>query len=232
MNVFWLKQVQSEVPAGNDWLSAAEAVRLDAMRFAKRRTDWRLGRWTAKRAVAAYLKLGGDHQALADIELRAAPCGAPEPYFGNQLAPVSLSLSHSEGTAVCAVAPPGAALGCDLEAIEPRSDSFLADYFTSEEQAFVARASAAERFRLLTLLWSAKESALKALRTGLRLDTRCVIARPVDALYPALDYWRPLHIRCTDGRIFHGWWQETDNLVRTLVAAPSPVAPIALSVAA
>ena len=50
--------------------------------------------------------------------------------------------------------------------IEPRSDAFVADYFTIEEQALVARASAADRDRILALLWSGKESALKALREG------------------------------------------------------------------
>jgi len=32
-------------------------------------------------------------------------------------------------------------IGCDLEVVEPRSDAFVADYFTSEEQALIARAS-------------------------------------------------------------------------------------------
>ena len=75
----------------------------------------------------------------------------------------------------------GAELGCDLEIVEPRSDAFIADYFTAEEQALIERTSAADRSLLLALLWSAKESALKALRAGLRLDTRSVIVRPVAA---------------------------------------------------
>jgi 4'-phosphopantetheinyl transferase len=232
VDVYWLEQIESDVPAENDWLNPDEAHRLNAMRFAKRRTDWRLGRWTAKCALAAYLKVRSDHQGLSEIELRAEPCGAPEAYFANRLAPVSVSLSHRDGTAICAVARSGTALGCDLETIEPRSDGFLADYFTPEEQALVARASGAERFRLLALLWSAKESALKALRTGLRRDTRSVTASVVDALClgPSAG-WRPLHVRCTDGPVFHGWWQQTGNLLRTLVAAPPPLAPIELDIA-
>lgn len=65
-------------------------------------------------------------------------------------------------------------LGCDLELIEPHSDALVADYFTADEQAMVARTLAADRSRGLDLLWSAKESALKGLRVGLRLDIRCV----------------------------------------------------------
>ena len=142
------------------------------------------------------------------------------------------------------------ALGCDLEVIEPRCNSFVADYFTAEEQAFVERASEADRPRLLALLWSGKESALKALHAGLRLDTRTVSVNPGDVPSlqdnerdkrterPVLGFrppsvfklWCPLQVRCTSGRFFHGWWQQRDNLVRTVVAAPSPHAPIPLTI--
>ena len=63
-------------------------------------------------------------------------------------------------------------LGCDLEIVEPRSDAFVADYFTAEEQEVVRQACPADRFALIALIWSAKESALKALQSGLRIDTR------------------------------------------------------------
>ena len=54
MELYWLEQTYADVPAENDWLSANEAVRLNTMRFARRRSDWRLGRWTAKNALALY----------------------------------------------------------------------------------------------------------------------------------------------------------------------------------
>jgi 4'-phosphopantetheinyl transferase len=248
MDVFWLEQTEADMPAENDWLSASEAVRLSTLRFAKRRADWRLGRWTAKRALAAYLHLPGHPQTLAGIQIRPASSGAPEVFVENKPGSVTISLSHRGGTAACAVSQSGAALGCDLEAIEPRSDTFVADYFTTEEQALVAQAPDADRSRLLTLLWSGKESALKALHSGLRLDTRCVAVSPLDAprreeerslrdSTPAvrsaysLNSWHPLHVRYANDQIFHGWWQQTGDLVRTLVAAPPPVRPILLQIA-
>jgi len=282
MNVYWLEQTEADVPQDHDWLSANEAARLNGMRFAKRRADWRLGRWTAKRALAAYLNVPFHPQALTDIELRPASSGAPEVFFANKPAAVAVSLSHRAGSALCAVAPSGAALGCDLEIIEPRSDGFVADYFTPEEQALVSEALAPDRPPLLALLWSAKESALKALRTGLRLDTRCVtvevsgirnpqseidstdlkigargypgrslrLASRVDAPRPrsddterlredlaiavwsrdGLNSWRPLQVRHTDGQVFHGWWQNTGHLLRTMVTAPPPALPIPLRI--
>jgi 4'-phosphopantetheinyl transferase len=252
MNVYWLEQTEADVPAENDWLNASEAVRLNGMRFAKRRADWRLGRWTAKRALAVCLNLPLDRQALAGIEIRPAPDGAPEVFLANSPAGATISLSHRAGRAVCAVALNGAALGCDLEMIEQHSDAFMADYFTPEEQNLVARASATDQLRLVTLLWSAKESVLKALRTGLRLDTRCVIVSPVEALPDraedteervvdpapifrlpqALNTWCPLQVNNTNGQIFHGWWRHTGNLLRTVVAAPPPVPPILLQIGA
>jgi 4'-phosphopantetheinyl transferase len=125
--------------------------------------------------------------------------------------------------------------------IEPRSDSFVEDYFTTEEQALVARVSTADRPSLLALLWSGKESALKALRTGLRLDTRGVIVSLVDEQLgrdlgstfrssSGLDTWHPLQVRHTSGQIFQGWWNHTENLLRTVVATPPPTPPVVLKI--
>jgi len=227
MEVYWVEQTAADVPPENDWLSAAEVARLDLMRFPKRRTDWRLGRWTAKRALSAYWNVPGDRDTLAGIELRPAPSGAPDVFRGERRAAVTLSLSHRGGRAVCALAGPGVALGCDLEMVEPHSAAFAADYFTLEEQAWVARAPASDHSRLLTLLWSGKESVLKALRLGLRMDTRCLTVGPVDgwAENPA-STWRRLDVRGMDGRIFCGWWRSGADFVRTLVGAPAPAAPI------
>jgi len=230
MNVYWLEQTGADVPAENDWLSANEAVCLNSMRFAKRRADWRLGRWTAKCALSVTLEMPAHVQALKKIEIRPAPSGAPELFFDNQPAAATISLSHRSGIAACAVGISGVEIGCDLEIVEPHSDAFVAEYFTIEEQALVARESAADRHRILALLWSGKESALKALRAGLRLDTRSVIVIPWIVSINRTG-WNQLRVRytggrCTEGRVFHGFWQHADNIVRTVVAAPPPPIPL------
>lgn len=228
MNVYWLEQRESDVPSKTEWLSREEARCLGRLHVAKRRTDWTLGRWTAKRALATYLKLPWDSISLANIEIRAASCGAPEAFLFNRPASVSISLSHSSGAAMCAVAPAGVSLGCDLELIEPRSDAFVTDYFTSNERMLVQQSPAEERPRLVTLLWSAKESALKALREGLRLDTNCLDVRPLELagnqdacpislVPPASEAWRPLRVLFRDRRIFRGWWRAENQMVRSVV---------------
>ena len=231
MKVHWLEQTKQDLPEENDWLSAGEISFLSRLRFAKRSADWRLGRWTAKHAVAAYLNLPRSPQALSRLEIRPARSGAPEAFCENKSAAVSISVSHSENRALCVVAPPAIDLGCDLELIEPRSDAFLSDYFTAQEQALVMREPVPNRPLLLTLFWSAKESALKALCEGLRLDTRSVIVAPVD-LPSGLHDWSPLEVRCDAGKIFRGWWQNGNQMVRTVVAAPPPEPPVRLEVPA
>jgi len=215
VEVGWLEQSEADLPADDGWLSAGERARLEGLRFPKRRLDWRLGRWTAKHAVARYLTLPDDSVVLAKLEIRAAPDGAPDVVFDGEPADVSMSLSHRDGRAMCAVAMPGTELGCDLELIEPRSDAFVADYFTAEEQALVAGTPVDLRPRMTTLLWSAKESALKALRQGLRLDTRCVTVELPEAEPAGL--WHALQVR-GQGRRFDGWWSADGNFVRTVVA--------------
>lgn len=229
MNVYWVEQSEANVPPDADWLSPAECERLARLRVAKRRNDWRLGRWTAKQAVAAWLRLPATALVLAQIEIVTAADGAPEVVVAHRPAALSVSLSHRAGTALCAVAPAGP-LGCDLEIVEPHSAAFVADYFTDEEQECIAKADAEDRDRLLAILWSAKESALKALRVGLRMDTR-----DITVMLPCgvadVSGWGALEIHAAEGRIFHGWWQESGDFVRTIVADAMPQPPIHLCIA-
>jgi len=236
-DVYWLEQTESDVSAEDSWLSASEMVRLNSLYVPKRRVDWRLGRWTLKRAAAAYLDLPADLCTLAAAEIRRAPSGAPEVFLHDRPAGIVVSLTHRSGTAACAVASANTELGCDLEAVEPRSDTFIADFFTTAEQSLIAQAPAADRPWFTALLWSAKESALKALHAGLRLDTRWVqvhldeiISTPLCAVESG--NWHPLRVSGPDSRLFHGWWVYKGDLVRTLVAAPAPSYPIALKLAA
>jgi len=237
MEIRWLEQVTADVPSGNEWFSADEHLILRGMKIPKRRSDWQLGRWAAKQAVAAYLQLSSKSYDLATIELRPAATGAPDVYVSGGPANISISLSHRDGTAACAVVSAEGVVGCDLELIEPRSDVFITDYFTPEEQEIIAHSEGAQRDRLVTILWSAKESALKALRTGLRVDTRSVCACLADPCALKSDAhagdesneWFPLRVReAATGQLFAGWWRCLGSLVRTVVSQPAADPPIPL----
>jgi 4'-phosphopantetheinyl transferase len=249
MDIYWFEQIAANVPSEEDWLSPTEAEHLHKLRFAKRRADWLLGRWTAKNGVAMFVGVGRDRQALRNIEIRPDSSGAPNVFLENAPAEVAISLSHRSGVGMCALAPLGVLIGCDLETIETRADAFLEDYFTSEEQALVTRApTTSESLQHLTLLWSAKESALKALGEGLRLDTRSVVvtlprncgttfenrkALSAPTLFKSAGSlqtmdWRPLQVHYRQGVIFHGWWSQFDFFLRSLVSLPAAQPPIHL----
>ncbi len=228
LDIYWLEQTEADVPPGNDWLSGNERGILEGLHVAKRCTDWRLGRWTAKCATASYLKLPLLLACMPEIEIRALPSGAPQVMWADRPAPAAISLSHRGGIAMCAVAAPGTAIGCDLEIVEARSTAFIRDYFTDEEQGYIAGAPACHQLSVMAALWSAKESALKALQEGLRLDTRSVSVR-LTGFANEVHRWYPLQVDYLHAEVFHGWWQRAGKLVRTMVANPRPATPMLLS---
>lgn len=240
LDIHWLEQSDNDVPDKNGWLSSEEILRLSGMRFLKRRSDWKLGRWTAKRALAARLGLPEDISALAQIEIKSAPSGAPEAFLYGEAAPARISISHREGIAMCTIGPAGAGIGCDLETVESRSDAFVADYFTANERSLVQDAHPDNRSLLVALLWSAKECALKALQVGLRLDTNCMDVNAVDGLdwqgtfafhhAAGLNSWHPLKVRYDGTQVFYGWWRVDQRMVRTMISTLPHGSPIHIAV--
>lgn len=233
----WLQQASQDVPATDDWLSPAELGTLAKGAVPKRRDEWRLGRWTAKRALVLGAKRGfralklpgvnGDRSAWTRLEVKAAVDGAPEAFLDGQRLHVRLSITHRAGLAACLIAPDDILAGCDMELVEPRDDGFVEDYFTTAERAVVATAAREDRPLVTTLIWSAKESALKALRVGLRADTREVDVR----LLPWLSKsgWAAFAVHRPDRpRLLSGWWRSEGPNIITLVSSPATDPPVVL----
>ncbi|MGW5718693.1 4'-phosphopantetheinyl transferase family protein [Amycolatopsis sp. NPDC003865] len=217
MTGHWLAHGMRDVPPADGWLSPAEAARLAGLAHPKRRSELRLSRWTGKHAIAAVLGLGTGAATLARIEIRPAASGAPVACVDGVPAPVAVSLTDRADWAVCLTGPPGVALGCDLELVEPRSGAFVRTWLTERERETV---EAGDRSLLANLLWSAKESALKVLKTGLRRDTRSVEVE----LGTVRAGWSPLVVRAAEGGEFPGWWRRYGEFVLTC-AAPAPWDP-------
>jgi 4'-phosphopantetheinyl transferase len=222
-SVTWLTQVQADLPGSQTWLSSGERARLDRMQVPKRRNDFLLGRWTAKRVMAALL--GG--RAYAEIDVRASGDGSPQAYVDGVASRWSVSLGHSAGRAIAVVRPSGL-IGADIERVEPRSQGLVDDFFTPDEVAWVAARAPAERDRSIAVIWSAKESALKALRRGLREDTRHVHVGGVDDRSGAT--WSPLRVAVTGAPPLSGWWRFDAGFAITIVGS-DPVSVRAAAIA-
>lgn len=203
-----------QVPAERDWLTSVERVRLDGFRFQKRRRDWLSGRWTAKLALLDIC--GMAREDIARFEIASADDGAPLPMLDGDVCDVRLSLSHSNRRAFCAVSKTATLLGCDIELVESRSAGFVETYFTDAESERIECADPEIRDLLVTMIWSAKESTLKALRTGLRADTRSV--EVVDHSDGSGDGWTTVRTIASGAGEFSGLWRRDGRFVQSIVA--------------
>jgi len=212
MTIRWLLRGALAMPDTDDWLGQDEKKILDGFRFPKRRAEWKLGRYTAKRALSSYASV----EELARIEVVAAKDGAPEAFVDGRSMDCAISISHRENVAACVIAEHGA-VGCDLEAIEPRTTRFVNDFFTERERIEVERASDDLRDLRVALTWSAKESTLKALRVGLHRDTRSVEVQ-IDDLDTNEAGWHALRATISpEDRGFRGWWRQEGGVVLTVM---------------
>ena len=217
----WLARGEDQVPAGREWLADREAERAASMRFTKRRTEYLLRRYAGKSAVAAAVGLPTDPASLGRIGVLNRMTGAPYVEVDGQGLGLDISLTDRAGWAVCLVGPDLGAVGVDLEIVEPRSDGFVRDFLTPDEQGVVGRAIGPEGHdAAANLIWSAKESALKVLRTGLRADTRTVEVAFADEarIADASGGWQRLTVTSGAGA-FPGWWRRDGVFLLTVVAA-------------
>ncbi len=223
----WLVRGEDALPADVGWLAAGEASYAAGLRYTKRRTEYLLRRLAAKHAVAGALGLpahtaGGSAAPLARIEISHLPSGAPRALLDGAPCGLEISISDRAGWAVCLVSGESQAIGCDLELVEPRTSGFVRDFLTGNEQGYVAAQPDEEaRDAAANLLWSAKESALKLLQTGLRRDTRSV---EVTVHERQAGGWTAMTVRTVEGQAIPGWWRRDGSFLLT-VSTTGPLAP-------
>lgn len=134
-----------------------------------RRTDWLLGRIAAKEALRQWAKQTFNLElASADIEILPNDLGKPLVNCP-ELEAVGwlpdISISHSRGHIIAAVAPVNMQLGIDLERLDvPRPDDWLLGAFTAQELALIPKINQ----EITVGFWCAKEAAAKAFGTGLK----------------------------------------------------------------
>lgn len=152
-------------------LFPAEREDFAKCRTPKRREELLAGRLAARRALA--LLEPGRH---AEVSARTEGQDSGRPFFV-ALPEVALSLSHSHGLAVAAVAR-GGALGVDLERTVQVSGAFQEEAFApGEPERYVPLC--AGRMDALTAAWALKEAVLKVWGVGLRAPLQLVAVRPV-----------------------------------------------------
>jgi len=202
----------AQVNNGLTFLTAAEQNQWQTLRFAKKRSERLFGRYTAKALLAI------DGMTSDSVEVANDPDGVPRVFQGGREVAGCLSISHRQRAAFCAWSrADGVSLGADVEWIEPRSAAFVGDYLTEGERASLPPG---EGDLYINLIWSAKESVLKALKTGLKIDPLRIdisIERPIK-----LDRgWQ--RFRVNGMSAVYGVWQRRGVYVLTLAVKLGPM---------
>jgi phosphopantetheinyl transferase len=140
----------------------------------KRKMEWLASRILIKRLVINSVE-STLNLSPRSIVIRKKPSGVPFVEFAGIGKVGWLSMSHSNDGVFTAFSINGLHhFGVDLEFIEERSPQLIADYFTESEARWVNASKGEEKKFLVNLIWSAKETYLKAIGKGLQLDTRRV----------------------------------------------------------
>jgi 4'-phosphopantetheinyl transferase EntD len=130
----------------------------DRLPHQPRRREWLAGRVAAKRAIGAFL---GASLPLHHIELEPQAGATPRCLVRDNverwtLAPLVLSIAHSNGVAIAAAASRSTRIGVDVERV--------GDIDADQHRYFLAPSEFAHAQRLgVTLLWVLKEALWKAL---------------------------------------------------------------------
>ncbi|HEY3929260.1 MAG TPA: 4'-phosphopantetheinyl transferase superfamily protein [Candidatus Koribacter sp.] len=228
IQLFWLECDESQLPVDESWLSDAETAYFGQRWVTKRRRDWILGRWAAKCALAGYAGLAVSPRRFRNISIVPTESGAPVGMMWGKPMGVSLSISHCGGRALALIGPPEISVGCDLERVEPHSPAFVESFFTPSEIDQVEQSASDDRPTISSLIWSAKESVLKVLKVGLRVDSRS-LSVAIEAPQCTATDWRRFSAIVVDGRHFDGWWLRATTWLSTMAASAATSPPTVLA---
>jgi 4'-phosphopantetheinyl transferase len=145
-----------------DVLHAVETAKFNSFQSQKRKGDFLLGRYCAKKALQAL----ESQLTLQEIHIDAGVFN--QPVIKNPKSHYQVSISHTQSSAVALVFPEEQPMGVDVEMLSAESKAVLTGQFTDQENQLVL-AYRDHIQDIVTLLWTAKESLSKILKTGLTL---------------------------------------------------------------
>lgn len=208
-----------------DFLRTEDQTEYSRFKVAKRQNEWISSRITTKKMM---VKILNDKKiAIRDIRIQKETNGRPYIFVdGKGRLNGSFSLSHSQGMVFCGYSDaPDMHFGIDLEKIEERKLEFIMDYFTNDEIKNYQQCTSDQKKEYSTLIWSAKEAALKAIGKGLALDTRKVEVIPQNVV-SLIEGWKMCNVIFREGseKEYTALWQEKGGFIRTIsVPAGDPI---------
>lgn len=153
----------------SDLLSAEEIGQVEGFAHNKKRVEWAGGRLAAKSAAAGLLGRTGPPPRALRVEVSAG--SAPRLQFpapADGVRPPVISITHSHGTAAALASREGR-LGLDVELIDESLFETMEGFCGPGERDILKYVLGVSDAEILTRLWTIKESALKAVGTGIPL---------------------------------------------------------------
>jgi 4'-phosphopantetheinyl transferase len=186
----WVAGLQHPIESLNLFaasLSEEEASRARRFVFERDRDRYVAARGQLRRLLGDYLGLGP-----GEIVLAYGPHGKPElaaPHAGSRL---QFNLSHSRDLVLYAFCP-GRRVGIDVEWVRPMPDQedFARQFFSPRERELLSMRSGSDRTAAFFVIWTCKESLLKATGSGL--------TKPIDRTEVALERDGAVRLVMLDG---------------------------------
>lgn len=225
MSIFWsIQNIDTRIGEISfadplPYLGDQEKKIFQKLKIPKRKREWLGARLLAKDLIRAVDKRLGDKE-FREIEVLNEPSGAPVlAISGDEGNTGKVSLSHSNGVALCAYSSDDIQFGIDLELVESRAKEFVEDFFTAGELDQVSKLPTGAQNLFITVIWSGKESVLKALSSGLRVDTRSVeVMLPGFSISP--NVWNEMELRSSliqDNSLSLFWRREGEFVVTACI---------------
>ncbi len=146
-------------------LHDSEKERLALMKSPLRQATYATSRYAAKQALTALIPI----EHLTDIHIDNGIFGHPisrHPHIHN----TTLSISHKQDRTIAIAFPESHPMGIDIEPIQPDKTRVITSRFTPHEHQLQDHTTL-DAATFATLIWTAKESLSKIIKTGLMIHT-------------------------------------------------------------
>ncbi len=150
--------VGGEIPS---FFHSQEKRYYDGLKFEKRRKDYSLGRYVAKRSVGLF----SGEKDLSRIEIKNGVFNQPIVKYGNEQN-LQVSISHCEHMGAAVAFQEDHPMGIDIERISSKTAKIIESQIDEDEKELIRNRERTPDFMLI-LLWTSKESLSKVLKTGL-----------------------------------------------------------------
>lgn len=162
----WVHAVDASAVAlaqSESWLDDAERTRVGRFARSEDANDFLLGRWLARRALAASTGTRPEHWRFEAGD-HGKPCAR-----GPSARPPAFNLSHGGGLIVCALSTAaGCSVGVDVESTARRLPGHRLGRFLTERELDALGPEDEDSFaHRFWRTWTLKEAALKAAGTGI-----------------------------------------------------------------